>query len=177
MDLGCTFRVNKPSAVTFDLSFLYKYSAFLKYAINTSQTAFYAPGTYQPSIALLDTNSSIVIDSHTTDMRSLTPVTISYNKTINLAPGCYSLVLVWTVPYYSQTSVVGISYKDLQFNLYSNDVDNITMLVNTWDIHKLIDNPELASYPYQTSDKYNASRSVRLTNNPGNVVKFNNVRI
>lgn len=179
MDLGCTFRVNRTNDITFDLSFLYKYSPFVKHAINTSQTGYYSPGTYQPSIALIDSNSTIVIDSQDTNMRSLTAVPISYNKTITLSPGTYSLVLVWTTPYYTQNGVVGISYKDLKFNLSTDNIDNVTMLVNTWDIHKLIENPELANYPYQTSDKYNAVRSVRLTNtsNPGNTVKFNNVRI
>lgn len=179
MDLGCIFRVNQTSNITFDLSFLYKYSPFLKHALNSSQTAYYAPGTYQPSIALINNQSMIVIDSQETNMRSLTAVPISYNKTITLSPGTYSLVLVWSVPYYTQTSVVGISYKDLKFNLLTDNIDNVTMLLNTWDIHKLIENPELANYPYQTSDKYNAVRSVRLTNtsNPGNTVKFNNVRI
>jgi hypothetical protein len=120
-----------------------------------------------------------VIDSQETNMRSLTAVPISYNKTMTLAPGTYSLVLVWSIPYYTQNSVVGISYKDLRFNLLTTDTSNVTMLVNTWDIHKMIDNPGLAEYPYQTSDKYNAVRSVKLTNSssPTNTVRFNNVRI
>jgi hypothetical protein len=175
-DLGCIFNVNNQCDVTFDLSFDYKSSPAMKYSYNPTYPLHYDTNFYVPSILLIDENQQ-VLDKHIDGFRSLSPVGISYNKTLNLAPGIYSLVFAWAPPYYTNLGVVGVSYKNMNFKLLTEDVNNITVTKNTWDMHRMLEDQTLYQIENYRPDRIGAKTVSKVVNNVATTTKFNNVRI
>jgi len=176
-DLGCIFNVNEQSDVTFDLSFAYKFSPYIKYTYDPNRSLYHGVDFYTPKILLIDNNDFRVIDSDNTNLKSLTATNISYNKTFNLSPGIYSLIFAWNTPYTSQIGNVAFSYKNMKFSILTDNVNNVTVTKNTWDIHRLLENENLNQIEYLRPTNIGAPTVARVVNNVATTTKFNNVRI
>jgi len=175
-DLGCIFNVNNQCDVLFDLSFDFKLSPNIKYSYNPTYALYYDTNFNIPNIILFN-EDQIVIDQQNTGFRSITPTSISYNKTLNLSPGIYSLVFAWNVPYNGNLGIVALSYKNMKFNILTENVNNVTVTKNTWDIHRMLDNQSLYQNDYLRPDNIGIKTAARVVNSVSTTKRFNNVRM
>jgi hypothetical protein len=177
-DLGCIFNVNTQCDVTFDLSFDYKFSPYIKYTYDPGRPLWYDVNFNIPEIILINNMNQLVIDTHfPTQFRSITETNINYNKTLNLEPGIYSLIFAWNLPTGVNIGNVAVSYKNMKFSILSENVNNIKVTKNTWDIHRMLDNQSLYFNEYLRPDTIGANSVSRIVNNTATTVKFNDVRI
>jgi hypothetical protein len=176
-DLGCIFNVNQQSDVNIDLSFDYKFSPYIKYTYDPNRALYHDVDFYTPKIILINNYDLRVLDSDNTNLKSLTPTTISYNKTFNLQPGIYSLMMIWNTPFTSQIGNIAFSYKNMRFSILTENVNNITVTKNTWDIHRLLENELLNEIDYYRPTNIGAPVVSRVVNNVATTTKFNNVKI
>ena len=148
-------------------------------------TLGFSQQTYMPDDAFesmvendqFNNDNYVVLDDDSLNFKSITETAIAYNKTFNLKPGIYSLVFAWNMPYYSQIGLNALSYKNMNFSILTNDVNNVNVTKNTWDIYRLLENDSLNQVEYLRPNTIGSSTVNRIVNNAATTTRFNNVRI
>jgi hypothetical protein len=186
-DLGCAFVVNTPTTASINLTFDYMLSPWQKYfTMNSALSGFhqyYAADYHIPRIILLGSSDGdgvnpVVIDRY--DLRynlNSSSLAVNFNKNYILDAGSYSLNMAWFTHYQGQSGLIAWSYKNMNFNIASENRNNINVTKNTWDIHKMFTNPTTQVNKWSRPDNIGPATVSRTSTNLTTTTRFNGVKL
>jgi hypothetical protein len=178
-DLMCLFQINNPCTASIDLSFDYDVSPWQKHSISTDTSQ----QGYEYTLPIITVVNDAVkskfgqvigraVIGNTSSTGSL-----DYFETFNFEPGEYRVLMNWAISDGSTLGVRAWSYKNMNFNILTDNVNNVSVSKNTWDIHKLLDSVEYDLNDFSRPTNIGAPTVVKVTNDVTTSVKFNKVKI
>lgn len=179
----CSFQVTQTCDIKLDLNFQYKVPIYKKY--NNGGTGAASPqynmhGANINTIYLMDTSNQKILDVDYIYETSTT----QFNKSTlhNLSPGFYEYAFEIPRMHSSERTGLSISLKDVVFNIVTNNLNNIEIISNNWDVLNMFNKEK-------RNTNYLGSRSLPTTVNAGqhkvlkqssdltSTIKFNKIKL
>ena len=181
VDLMCLFEVKQACTASVDLSFDYDISQWQRHARLDAASYYYFYESTLPIISVVDDHNQSdfgkiigrAVAGNTSPTGSL-----NYFETFNFEPGYYRVLMNWSTQ--NGSSLLGHrawSYKNMNFNILTNNVNDILVSKNTWDIHKLLDSVIYDVNDFRRPTNIGAPTVVQATNDVATAIKLNKVKL
>ena len=195
----CSFKANEDCDINiqFDMDYIWSAEHLLSYGKSygltggpARQNKYINTLVYDEGIPRLvfaetleDGSQSITKDKVTLNSNSRTYTPANYNKTFSVKKGHlyrFFLNIPLQSKYYFDNWKIG-DYKNVSFNIFMNDLSNLTFSFSNFDIEKKFKETELNVVNFQGniggSRNMGSTTVGRITNNIGSKIKINKVKL
>ncbi len=179
----CSFRVTQTCDIKLDLNFQYKVPIYKKYnssGTGATSTQYNMHGGNTNMVYLMDASNNKILDINYIYETSAT----QFNKSTvhNLSPGFYEYAFEIPKTHSTERTGLSISLKDVVFNIVTNNLNNVEIISNNWDVFNMFNKEK-------RNTNYTGTQSLPTTINAGqykvlkqssdltSTIKFNKIKL